>query len=628
MPAARASGNGILLAGTLAGHNSDMVSLPPVWQARFGRAGRFLLRRGVRRALVWVGLIVCTAIAVDWAWTCYNQPSRRDGNYGHATIDFGGQWIMGRMLVTGNGQHLYDRLALRRVLEAAYPRADSEEPRVRVIVAGGLAPLAAADPLAAGVLLSGIPDPDPGDAQRILEWMVGEDKAEDAAIVGGYLTPLAADGPFSAATLTAAGQSAWQALGPQTGGALYPPVNSYFLAPFGLLPPRPAYRLMQAMNLALTFGIALLVQRLTGGRVWWQVAVMLLMAFPGYSGALNLGQNALLSLFLLMLGWRQLQLGRPVWAGVCWGFLAFKPVWVAAFLLVPLLTRRWRMAAAMISTAAAIAVATLPAVGWHSWRDWLTVGSRATDTYSTCEPWIFLSRDLIGIPRRYLLTFKDGYSIPNDPRASTATSLGLALWLAPLAVTVAAMIRRGPGADRITTGPQASFVLFGAWLACYHFMYYDTLLAFLPCCLLYAEPRRLVRRALNGMPPGTWHGAIRSAAATLLFICVSLCPYLGTRLDPSYHFPPWDTLCIALLWLWCDLWHGQVSGHAAQVGERGDRVGGAHERLADEDGPHARRQQPFDVGPAADAALADQADTGRDGRGDVQRVIEPRHESS
>jgi arabinofuranan 3-O-arabinosyltransferase len=598
-----------------------MISLPPTYRAWPGRAVSFLLRRGVRRALAWLVVVACTIVAVDYAWICYDKPTRRDGNYGHATIDFGGQWLMGRMLVTGNGQRLYDRIAQRRVLEEAYPRADSEDPRLTEQISGFLAPLAGSDPLNVAVLEVAGPEPDVGDSQRLLGWMMGEDNPEAAALIGGYLAPLAARDPVGATAVLLAGREHFRPVDPQLGGPLYPPINSYLYAPLGMLPPRAAYRLMQTLNLVLTFAIAVLAQRITGGRVWWQVAVPILMVFPGYSGALNLGQNSLISLFVLMLGWRQLQQGRLGRAGMAWGLLAFKPVWAVAFFLVPLLTRRWRMAATMAATGAVLAVATLPVVGWHSWQEWLSIGSLATVDYACCETWIFLSRDLIGVPRRYLLTFSHDFAVADDPGAGRATALGLGLWMLPLAVTIAATIRRGRSAARVTAGPQAAFVLFGAWMACYHFMYYDVVLAYLPCCLLHAEPRRLWRRSTGGLPPGTWRGLARAAVTTALLISLSLFAYLGTVWDSEYHFPPWDTLCIALLWLWCDLAWGQGSVRAMQLGESGPGVGGPHERLSDEDGTNASREQRDDVSPATDAALTHQADASRDGGGDFERVL-------
>jgi hypothetical protein len=606
-----------------------MISPPPAGRAWPGRVLRFLLSRRSRQTLAWLALVVCTAIAGNYAWVCYNDPARRDGNFGHATIDFGGQWLMGRMLVTGNGGRLYDRLAQRRVLDKVYPYEDSQEARPNVALPGHLALLAAVDPLGAAALATAGPKPDVGDVHHLHDWLVGDD-SKIGETVAGYLAPLAAGDPIGAAALAGAASEHWSPVTPDDvrGGPLYPPVNAFLYAPLGLFPPRIAYRLMQAFNLGLTFAIGLLVQRITGGRVWWQVAAILLMGCPGYSGALNLGQNALFSLFLLMLGWRQLQLGRAGTAGMLWGLMAFKPVWAAAFLLVPVLTRRWRMAAAMAATGAALSAATLPVVGWHSWTDWLAIGSRGSELYGLCETWIYLSRDLIGVPRRYLLTFSNDYAQYDDPLAGRATAIGLGLWLAPLAVTVAAVIRRGRQATRVTNGRQAAFVLYGAWLACYHFMYYDVILAYLPCVLLYAEPRRVLRRVVRGMPPGTWRGLIRSTIATALLASLSLFPYLCVIRDgdPPYRFPPWDTLCIVLLWLWCDLAHGQGSAYAAQRGDGRPGVGGPHERLPDEDRAHAGREQLVDVGPVANAALTHQADAGRDGGSDFERVREAGHE--
>src|SRR5829696_5894736 len=61
------------------------------------------------------------------AWNHFDRQERADGNRGHATIDFGGSWAMGRMLVEGRGRELYEREALREVLEASYPRSDASK---------------------------------------------------------------------------------------------------------------------------------------------------------------------------------------------------------------------------------------------------------------------------------------------------------------------------------------------------------------------------------------------------------------------------------------------------------------------------------------------------------------------
>jgi arabinofuranan 3-O-arabinosyltransferase len=74
---------------------------------------------GTRRAvavLLWVATISVAAYLITHAWGWFNSPNdlpeerrRADGNAGHTQIDFGGQWVMGRMLVKGHGRELYHR---------------------------------------------------------------------------------------------------------------------------------------------------------------------------------------------------------------------------------------------------------------------------------------------------------------------------------------------------------------------------------------------------------------------------------------------------------------------------------------------------------------------------------------
>jgi arabinofuranan 3-O-arabinosyltransferase len=438
---------------------------------------RLLLRPRVRYRLAWLVVVVSAAVALGYAWTWGRRPGRADGNWGHANIDFGGQWLMGRMLVEGHGRHLYDRNYHRQVLERAYPveRGDPGEPET--------------------------------DVQRLLGWMVGPD-----------------DRP-----------------GPPVGGPLYPPVHALLYAPLALLPPQPAYRAVQLLNLGLIFLCGGVVRQLTGGRVWWPVATVLLMMFPGFSGAINLGQNSVISLTLLLVGWWQISRGRPVAGGVFWGFLAFKPVWAAALFLVPLLTRRWRVCLAMLLTGVALVLFTLPVVGLQSWFDWLAVGRMASANYARDQNWIFLSRDLIGIPRRWLLHFAD--RVATDPGRPLPTVLGVGLWLTVMLVT-AAVAFRGRHEPAAVAGPPAAFVLLGALLSCYHFIYYDVLLAALPVALLFAEPLPVLkgvgssRRVVNPLP------------LVVLVLLIAL-PYFAGLLDPSFFFPPYDTFCLLVLWAWC-----------------------------------------------------------------------------
>jgi hypothetical protein len=338
---------------------------------------------------------------------------------------------------------------------------------------------------------------------------------------------------------------------PGVGGPLYPPIHALLFYPLGFLTPVAAYRATQVINMSLTFIIGFLFCKLTRGRIWASVATGAVMAFPGYNGSVCLGQNALWSVALLVLGWLLISRNRPLIGGVCWGLLAFKPVWAAAFFLVPLLSRRWRVCAAMLLTGLALVLLTLPFVGLQSWFDWLAVGREASAGYARYETWIFLSRDLQNIPRRWMLNFADG--VATDADQSWANLIGLALWLTVIALTVLLALwrwRRPAGLE----GPPVAFLMLGAWLSCYHFMYYDVVLALLPASLIFMKPAR--SKESPDLRPSSW--LLRNAVPLTLLALLFALPHIADGIDylrtgghPIYHSPPFDTFCVLGLWAWC-----------------------------------------------------------------------------
>src|SRR5438270_720285 len=158
------------------------------------------------------------------------------------------------------------------------------------------------------------------------------------------------------------------------------------------------------------------------------------MLYPGFQGAIHLAQNSPLTLTILVWGWVLATRGRPLAGGMVWGLFADKPVWAASFLLVPLLTRRWRMAAGMVGVGALLVLLTLPVVGLQTWLNWFRIGRMASAIYKVDQNWIFLSRDLLGIPRRWMLDFNEGYWERNRRAAAV---VGWAMLVSVFAVTVA-----------------------------------------------------------------------------------------------------------------------------------------------------------------------------------------------
>jgi hypothetical protein len=533
-----------------------------------------LLPRALRHWLpyyvfAWIVAAIASAVALGYAWTSFDTDERTDGNSGHATIDFGGQYLMGRMLVTGNGQELYNRAAHRAVLHEAYPDAESN-PKERT------------------------------DTENLMYWIMGQDDPEQGQAGGTYLLPLGATDPLSASVLVAACKDdVWtrdriaKAEERRIGGPLYPPVNAFFYAPLALMSAPTAYRVQQCLNLLLVFIAAAGARYLARGRVWVPVLAVAIMLFPGFSGSINLGQNATLTLAILIWGWALTARGRPVLGGMVWGLLAFKPVWALAFFLVPLLTRRWRVCAAMAATGTGLALLTLPFVGLHSWKDWLAIGKEAAELYDVERNWIFLSRDLLSVPRRFLLDFEK----PRDERLDgvlwPGTRWAMPLWFVPWLIgwamivfalenTVRLAVLRRKQAAEANDGPPAAFLMLGAWMCCYHFMYYDALLGAVGLFLLFTEPRRYLSPLLvalarlrdddagravvsyhqpdvpEGLPPpvqprlgprAVWTlNRMAPSAFALLLLIHYLFPILGWG---SQWGTPWDTFTLAGVWAWC-----------------------------------------------------------------------------
>src|SRR5262249_52792391 len=190
-------------------------------------------------------------------------------------------------------------------------------------------------------------------------------------------------------------------------GPLYPPIHALVMYPLGRLSPSHAYRAVQilAMFFALICGWG--ISRLSRGVIWWPIATSFVMIYPGFPSSLILGQNSIFLLVLVIIGWVLLAGEGPYWGGLVWGILAFKPVWWAALLLVPLLMPRWRFALGMITSGVVLALATLPVIGWRPWLEWFQIGQQASRIYGRDENWIFLSRDLLSLPRRWLLDFEN-----------------------------------------------------------------------------------------------------------------------------------------------------------------------------------------------------------------------------
>ena len=472
---------------------------------------------GTRHAvavLLWLVAIGIAAYTLFHAWTFFgNRPDqpeshrRVDGNAGHTQIDFGGQWVMGRMVVKGHASELYHRQRQWEVAREGY-RLENEPPvhHAEWHLPGSRRTAAKTD------------DDLRHDADKLMSWFMGSDPREWKTVGGAVALPLAQGpfgNPFAAAVLEAGSQEAVtpaiveRVAAPAIGGPLYPPVHAFLYAPLATLPTLQAYRVFQVIALAFVFVAALGIKVLTRGKIWWSVATIGLLLYSGTRAGLDLAQNPTVTVSIAIWGWALAARGYNTAGGVVWGLFAFKPVWALAFCIVPLLTRRWRFCAAMVVTGVALCAATLPFVGVQTWLDWLSVGKDAAALYNVNLNWINLSRDLQGIPRRILHDFNAAEA---ERDTTLAKVLAWALWGAVFATTVGVYLRYAD--HRRATGIGAGFLFLGAWLTCYRFMYYDTLVSAVGCAVLFAEPARFLRTRTFMMSHAT-HSATPGSSRAL-----------------------------------------------------------------------------------------------------------------
>jgi arabinofuranan 3-O-arabinosyltransferase len=502
------------------------------------------------------------------------QQNRMDGNSGHAQIDFGGQWVMGRQIATGHFHDLYERQQLWRIVREAYPVQDESPQNQEQARPNSRRGSSSSEQIR-------------HDAEWMMDWFMGTDPPEWQEV--GPVAVLASTFAWSAnpmtviaATVVAQEEMTKERIAAvnhrSIGGPLYPPIHAFYYAPLGFLEPRLAYQVFQYFILALGFVSGLGVSRLSRGRIWWSVATTAILLWPGFRPGIDLGQNHMLSLTLLIWGWVLATRGRDTWGGVLWGLIAFKPSWAVAFLLVPLLMRRWRFLFAMIGTGIALIVATLPFTGVQPWLDWLTIGREAAAHYNVSVSWISLSRDLGGIPRRFLIDF----NLPEKERNNRWADLASwSLLLVVFSMTVGLYLWRGW--RRKPIGLAAGFLFLGTVLCCYRFMYYDLVMSALAVAVLFADPRRFLRfrteadgRTFFELPRGWWPLVL---VATLFIhenyllrmrfeatVGVGDMAWVSTGqhgttslVTPDVQFAttneyPWDTLILLGLWLWCG-WH-------------------------------------------------------------------------
>jgi hypothetical protein len=153
--------------------------------------------------------------------------------------------------------------------------------------------------------------------------------------------------------LDTARHEAWQAAnGLRQGFFAYPPGAAWLFVPFSLGPLAMGFWLNALAAVGLTGASGLLGARVYG--LDRRIAVVVAFAWAPCMASAALGQNAVLALFLALLGVEGLRRDDELLAGVAAGLLLYKPTLALPLLGLLVLRRRWP----------ALLVAALVAAGW------------------------------------------------------------------------------------------------------------------------------------------------------------------------------------------------------------------------------------------------------------------------
>ena len=155
----------------------------------------------------------------------------------------------------------------------------------------------------------------------------------------------------------------------------YPPVFLLICALLARLPYLAAFVVFEAASLALYLVVTRRILDEPG-----RAALVPMLAFPAVFWTVGLGQNALLTAALFGAGILLID-RRPVWAGVLFGALCYKPHLALLIPVALIAGRRWQAFAAASVTVAALVLGSAGLFGWETWQAYLGVAANSHATY-------------------------------------------------------------------------------------------------------------------------------------------------------------------------------------------------------------------------------------------------------
>jgi Glycosyltransferase family 87 len=148
---------------------------------------------------------------------------------------------------------------------------------------------------------------------------------------------------------------------------IHPPFEALLFLPLTLVPYRLAFILWDLLNGIALFAVALILRRrlhALQGIPSWEFVLGFLAFFPVFAALLQ-GQDSILLLLLVTLGFEALK-RRADFAAGCWfGLGAFKFQLIVPLVLLLILWRRRRAGAGFVVTSLALALLSVALVGWQ-----------------------------------------------------------------------------------------------------------------------------------------------------------------------------------------------------------------------------------------------------------------------
>ncbi len=303
----------------------------------------------------------------------------------------------------------------------------------------------------------------------------------------------------------------------------YPPPAALGYAALAWMPVSTAAIVNAFLNISLGLLCGYLLALALEMRHRWPLFALALLLYPAFFVNLSVGQNAMITLAVVLGAWALVEHRREWAAGMLLGLLICKPNWLLAVGWIPLVGLRWRVLLGMAGGSLGTVGFTLLVLGVQPFFDYVQVFSRVAELQQMPGYYLEVKYSASGLFHKWI-----GMS-------TLASQLAWVSSAAMIAVT-AMVVRECSRGDAVSRRLAIACSLAAAMWVNPHLNYYDLMLT-VPCIIAILVDRgRLDHR-------GRW-------CALLL----ALIAYLALPWDLSWSLNrilPVPTLINLLLWGWC-----------------------------------------------------------------------------